>query len=253
MSQRNRVISCVGSGVWGVGRPPPAACNKVRLSEPPDNTLVLLQTAHHHSGQFAVGRKPFPGRKGTMTIFEASTRVPTILVVAVPVVTLLVMLWALAVANDRNPLPFPDRDYHVFTARSEAGLIVLEEIMQRHGHDPRFRADSEGVMRTIFSNGTIINHAQPHILASLGDPSAALGFVVQDPDASAREVAALLRSRGFQANAIHGAEPGLPIAFVSTDALSGAALVFRKHLLQMGKRPDKWTSRALAVEASRPE
>lgn len=188
-----------------------------------------------------------------MRIFKASTRVPTILVVAVPVVTLLVMIWAMAVANDRNPLPFPDRDYHVFTAKSESGLIVLEEIMQLHGHDPRFRADSKGVQRTIFSNGTIINHAQPQLLATLGDPSAALGFVVQDPDASAREVAALLRSRGFQADAIHGAEPGLPIAFVRTDALSGAALVFRKHLLQMGRRPDKWTSRALAVEASQPK
>ncbi len=188
-----------------------------------------------------------------MRIFKASTRVPTILVIALPVVTLLVLVWAMAVANDRNPLPFPDRDYHVFTARSEAGLIVLEEIMQLHGHHPRFRADSEGVLRTIFANGTIINHAQPRMLALLGDPSGALGFVVPDPDASAREVAALLRSRGFQAEAIHGAEPGLPIAFVRTDALSGTALVFRKHVLQMGARPDKWTTRALAVEASRPE
>jgi hypothetical protein len=188
-----------------------------------------------------------------MRIFKASTRVPTILVVAVPVATLLLMIWAMAVATDRNPLPIPDRDYHVFTAKSEAGLVVLEEIMHLHGHDPRFRADTEGVQRTIFSNGTIINHAQPQLLATLGEPSAALGFVVQDPDASAREVAALLRSRGFQADAIHGAEPGLPIAFVRTDALSGAALVFRKHVLRMGSRPDKWTPRTLAVGASQPE
>jgi hypothetical protein len=188
-----------------------------------------------------------------MRIFKASTRVPTILVVTVPVVTVLVMLWAMAVANDRNPLPFPDRDYHVFTARSEAGMIVLEEIMRDHGHRPRFRADSDGVLRTIFSNGTIINHVQPQLLATLGDPSAALGFVVADPDASAREVAALLQTRGFQADAIHGAEPGLPIAFVRTDALQGAVLVFRKHVLQMGTPPDKWTARALAVEASQPQ
>jgi hypothetical protein len=188
-----------------------------------------------------------------MRIFKASTRVPTILVIAVPVVTILVMIWTMAVANDRNPLPIPDRDYHVFTAESEKGMMALEEIMQLHGHDPRFRADSEGVLRTIFSNGTIINHAQPRVLATLGNPSAALGFVVQDPDASAREVAALLRSRGFRADAIHGAEPGLPIAFVRTDALTGAALVFRKHVLQMGSRPDKWTPRTLAVEEPLPD
>jgi hypothetical protein len=188
-----------------------------------------------------------------MRILKATTRVPTILVVTVPIATLLVTIWGIAVARDRNPLPFPDRDYHVFTANSEAGLIALEEIMQLHGHAPRFRADTEGVQRTIFSNGTIINHAQPQLLATLGHPSAALGFVVRNPDASAREVAALLRSRGFQARAIHGAEPGLPIAFVRTDALTGTALVFRKHVLQIGRRPDQWSSRVLAVEESQPE
>jgi hypothetical protein len=45
----------------------------------------------------------------------------------------------------------------------------------------------------------------------------------------------------------------LPIAFVRTDALTGTALVFRKHVLQMGRRPDQWSSRVLAVEASQPE
>lgn len=188
-----------------------------------------------------------------MRILKATTRVPTILVVAVPIATLLVTIWAIAIAQDRNPLPFPDRDYHVFTAKSEAGLIALEEIMRSHGHAPRFRADSEGVQRTIFSNGTIINHPKPHLLAALGNPAAALGFVVRDPDASAREVAALLRSRGFQAEAIHDAEPGLPIAFVKTDALSGTALVFRKHILQMGARPDNWASRVPAAKTSQPE
>lgn len=189
----------------------------------------------------------------SMRILTASIRVPTVLVVTTPIVTLLVAIWAIAVARDRNPLPFPDRDYQIFTASSEAGLIALEEVMQLHGQQPRFRADSKGVQRTIFSNGTILNHTQPQLLATLGDPSGALGFVVRDPDASAREVAALLRRRGFEAESIHGAEPGLPIAFVRTDALKGTALVFRKHMLQMGRRPDKWTSRVLAVEGSQQE
>jgi len=224
----------------------------VRLAEAPDNAIILRKPRTTIPSRCSP-TQVFSNRRGTMRIFKAYSRVPTILVVAVPVVTLLVTLWAMAVANDRNPLPFPDRDYHVFTAKSEAGLIVLEEIMQLHGHDPRFRADSKGVLRTIFSNGTIINHAKPQMLTTLGDPSAALGFVVQDPDASARDVAALLQSRGFQAEAVYGAEPGLPISFVKTDALSGSVLVFRKHLLQMGTPPDKWTSRALAVKASPPD
>ncbi len=189
----------------------------------------------------------------SLRIFTASTKVPTVLVVMLPIVTLLAVLWAIAVANDRNPLPFPDRDYHVFSASSEAGLIALEEVMQLQGQRPRFRADSKGVQRTIFASGTIINHSQPEMLATLGDPSGALGFVVDDPDSSAREVAALLRSRGFEAEPIYNAEPGLPIAFVKTDALKGTALVFRKHLLQMGAQPDKWTARVLSAQGSGKE
>jgi hypothetical protein len=185
---------------------------------------------------------------GIRRLVSGSVPVPTALVVAAPIVALLLLAWTVAVANDRNPLPLPDRHYHVFTASSEAGLIALEEVMRIHGQQPRFRADTEGVQRTIFANGTIINHTDPQLLASLGGPVGALGFVVRDPDASAREVAALLRNRGFEAEAIHGAEPGLPIAFVRTDALSGTALVFRKHALRMGARPDNWTARVPAPE-----
>ena len=60
--------------------------------------------------------------------------------------------------------------------------------------------------------------------------------------ATARQVAMQLKRRGFQAASIHDAEPGLPIAFVRTDALSGSLLVFRKH-----KADDK----VLFIDASR--
>ena len=79
---------------------------------------------------------------------------------------------------------------------------------------------------------------------ALGPHGAALGFVVDDPDATARRVAQQLKVRGFQATSIHGAEPGLPIAFVRTNVLSGSVLVFRKHMLRMGAKPDAWTPRS---------
>lgn len=181
-----------------------------------------------------------------MSALEHLTRpvkVPMLLAVLVPVVTLLIGLWALALAFDRNPLPFPDRHYHVFSASSEQGLIALEDVMRSQGHRPRFRVDSERVQRTIFANGTIVNHPDAQTLAALGDAGSALGFVVADPDEAARQVAAMLRDKGFASEAIHDAEPGLPIAFVRTEALSGSILVFRKHVLNMGARPDAWTPR----------
>lgn len=175
-------------------------------------------------------------------------QVPLVLVILVPLLALMTGLWALAVAHDRNPLPFPDRHYHVFSASSEGALIALEDVMQSHGLRPRFRADSSHVQRTIFANGTIINHPDAQTLDELAGAGAALGFVVADPDASARQVAAALRGRGFRATSIHDLEPGLPIAFVRTDALHGSVVVFRKHVLKMGRRPDSWTPRRAAPE-----
>jgi hypothetical protein len=153
------------------------------------------------------------------------------------------MLWAIAVANDRNPLPFPDRHYHVHSVSSTAALVALEDLMREHGNPPRFRADGPGVQRTIFASGSIINQPGTSMFTLLGEPGAALGLVVADPDASARAVAVRFRELGFQAESIHDAEPGLPIAFVRTDALIGSIIVFRKPMLRMGKAPDRWTAR----------
>ena len=172
-----------------------------------------------------------------------SVQVPLFIAILVPLATLLLGLWTLALAYDRNPLPFPDRDYQVFSASSVEALVAMEDVMQSLGQRPRFRADSLNVQRTIFASGTIINQPDPGMLELLGSHGAALGFVVDDPDATARQVAMQLKRRGFQAASIHGAEPGLPIAFVRTDALSGSVLVFRKHMLRMGAKPDPWTSR----------
>lgn len=172
-----------------------------------------------------------------------SIQVPLFVAILVPLATLLLGLWTFALAYDRNPFPFPDRDYQVFSASSAKALMAMEDVMQSLGQRPRFRADSPNVQRTIFASGTIINQPDPRMFDLLGPHGAALGFVVDDPDATARQIAKQLQDRGFQATSIHGAEPGLPIAFVRTDALADSVLVFRKHMLRMGAKPDAWTPR----------
>ena len=172
-----------------------------------------------------------------------SVQVPLFLAILFPLVTVLLGAWTLALAYDRNPLPFPDRDYQVFSTPSTEALVAMEDVMASLGQRPRFRVDSPNVQRTIFASGTIINRPDPRMLETLGTPGAALGFVVDDPDATARRVAQQLQGQGFQAVSIHGAEPGFPIAFVRTEALSGSVLVFRKHVLRMGAKPDAWTPR----------
>jgi hypothetical protein len=176
-------------------------------------------------------------------MFSGATLVPNVLILVCGVAVLLLIAYLVALIADRNPLPFPDRDYHVFSASSRPALVALERLMQQFGHVPRFRIDSEQVDRTVFSNGTIINHPLPQISATLGNIGGALGFVVDDPNRAARESALLLQRAGFEADVILDAEPGLPIAFVKTNALISGALVFRKHVLKMGQKPPAWTPR----------
>jgi hypothetical protein len=82
-------------------------------------------------------------------------------------------------------------------------------------------------------DGTIINSSPPEVMQKLGTPSASIGLVSGDPEASAREAARFLQSRGYQARVVLDAEPALPIAFVVTDAMVGTVLNFRKHVSQM--------------------
>ncbi|MFG0313547.1 MAG: hypothetical protein ACF8LL_05105 [Phycisphaerales bacterium] len=177
------------------------------------------------------------------SLFAGSVELPKVVLWLLIVALVGAAAFAGALATDRNPLPFPDRDYHVFSASSLQGLVALEEVMAAHGNRPRFRIDSENVDRTVFYNGTIINSPQGAILEQLKNPAGALGFVVPDPDEAAEQAAELLRRHGFEAEVVRNAEPGLPITFVTTDALLGAALVYRKHVLRMGPPPPAWTPR----------
>jgi len=177
-------------------------------------------------------------------MLTGATLVPNIAILIGALGVLLLVAFLVALMTDRNPLPFPDRYYHVFSASSLAALVALERLMQTFGHRPRFRIDSDEVDRTVFSNGTIINHPHARISTVLGNPAGAIGFVVRDPVRAAREAAQLLASAGFEAEVILDAEPGLPIAFVKTNALISGALVFRKHVLAMGQKPPAWTRRA---------
>ena len=77
-------------------------------------------------------------------MFSRKTAVPTVLVYLVALVVLGLVAFLVALVTDRNPLPFPDRDYHVFSASSPEALVALEQLMQIQGHRPRFRIDSPG-------------------------------------------------------------------------------------------------------------
>jgi orotate phosphoribosyltransferase-like protein len=85
-------------------------------------------------------------------------------------------------------------------------------------------------------DGTIINHSPPAIVRKVGGATACIGLVAADPTAAARHGASILRSRGFSADVVVGVEPGMPVAFLVTNALAGSCLNFRPHVIHMLSR-----------------
>ena len=102
-----------------------------------------------------------------------------------------------------------------------------------HGVNERFRFDTGGVLRSIMWDGTIINHSSAEVVQKLGAATSSIGLVAKDPEASAKDAAEFLRSRGFQAQVVLDVEPGLPIAFVTSDAMAGTVVNFRKHVIHL--------------------
>lgn len=141
------------------------------------------------------------------------------------------------IMQGRNPLPFPDHGSRIFTAASPEAKQAIVELMEQYGVHERFQANSGGVLRSIFYDGTIINRSPEAIVAKLGNSHACIGLVADEPLASARSAAEFLKQRGFSANVVEEIEPGLPIAFVLTDALPGTAINFRPHVTKM-PRPE---------------
>jgi hypothetical protein len=132
----------------------------------------------------------------------------------------------------RNPFPIPDRGSRIFSATSPEAKHVIVELLAQHGVDERFQANSSGLHRSIMWDGTIIN-SSPGSYAEARSPSASIGLVSSDPEASARAAARFLQSRGYRARVVLDAEPALPIVFVVTDAMLGTVFNFRKHVSQM--------------------
>ncbi|MGY6661076.1 MAG: hypothetical protein ACXIVO_02035 [Glycocaulis sp.] len=159
--------------------------------------------------------------------------VPKWLIGVVAVIFIGFAVWTSLLLTGRNPLPFPDFGSRIYSASSPEAKEVVVEILRRHGIYERFQVNTDGVLRSIMMDGTIINHPTPEVFERVGSAAACIGLVSNDPETSAAEAAALLRDAGFSGEVLLDAEPGLPIAFVLTDALNGSCLNFRPHITRM--------------------
>ncbi|VXC03078.1 conserved hypothetical protein [Luteimonas sp. 9C] len=142
-------------------------------------------------------------------------------------------VWTWLLANGRNPLPFPDRGSRIFAAASPEAKAAIVDVLARNGLQERIRVDTDGVLRSILFDGTIVNWSAPGVTRRLQGATSAIGLVADDPLASAEEAAGVLRSHGFRADVVQHVEPDMPVVFLLTDAMPGTALNFRRHVIHM--------------------
>jgi hypothetical protein len=143
--------------------------------------------------------------------------------------------WSFLLTTGRNPLPFPDHGSRIFSAASPQAKDAIVALLAQHGLRERFQFNTDGVVRSILWDGTIINHSSAEVAQKLGSASSSIGLVADDPVASANHAAEFLRSRGFEARVVLDAEPELPIAFVVSNAMPGTVINFRKHVIHLPK------------------
>ncbi len=151
------------------------------------------------------------------------------------------LVWAIAVTVFcfvRNPLPFPDRGHRCFAVPNERAAAVVTTILGRFGGVPeRFTFDSGPTHQTLlWDNTTVIIHFD-QVVRDRGLAMNALSTVVRHPTASAREAATLLQQQGFSATMTDDVDPdvGDKLVLLASDAFEGWVMVFRRHILAMGK------------------
>jgi hypothetical protein len=156
---------------------------------------------------------------------------------------LIVLIWGAIVTFlwlVYNPLPFPDRGHRCFAVPDEKTAKLVVSILAKFGRlKEHFTFDPEQTHQTLLSDNTtvIISQDEGHnpILALNS-----LSIVVSNPKKSAQEAAHLLKTAGFETYVHLSAMPEIEgkVVILESDAFLSWVLVFRRHILAMGKPPN---------------
>lgn len=157
------------------------------------------------------------------------------------VLFVIAVVWAITVTVFcfyKNPLPFPDRGHRCFAVPNEKAAEVTIRILDKIGGlSERFTFDAGSTHQTLLWDNTtvIIRHDEVQ-----NDPNG-LSVAVSNPKDSALKAADMLKQGGFTAIIRDDIMPELGNKFVllESDAFDGWVLVFRRHVLVLGKSPNQ--------------
>ena len=144
----------------------------------------------------------------------------------------------------RGPVPIIDDGSAIFAASDAKAHRDLVEVLQGVGLRPQRQRHTSAVRRVIYhGGGLIINWTAPEVHQRMGKPACGLGIVSRYPLQTAESIATALRAKGHEARVVTDFEPEAPrgsLVAVHTDALLNGAIIVRRHLLRMGKPPERY-------------
>jgi hypothetical protein len=152
-----------------------------------------------------------------------------------PALLIVSVVWAVTatIMVLRNPLPFPDRGHRLFGVPDLKAQAVVLRILDEARLPLRFEFQTGPSRQALlWDNTTVIHCVDP----SFGHSGTALSVAVRDPEEAARTAAARLEEAGYSVRRLEGVDVDLPqnhLIVLTSDALLGWALVFRRHLLKM--------------------
>lgn len=132
------------------------------------------------------------------------------------------------------PIPVPDRGHRCFPVPNEAVAEIIAGILAQHGLAEQFTFSSGGTNQCVVGGDTVLFWCNEQ-LRSMGLDKSVLSVPVQDPVKAAHQAKDALWAAGFEVK-VHDALPGMERKLVVVEiAELDWLLVFRRHLLRMGR------------------
>lgn len=155
----------------------------------------------------------------------------SIIIAVLSVWAILATLYALYLRS-----PLNDHGHRLYGVNSQDAQKVLGEIaMEVVGLKRQVTFDIGDSKQVVYDNGSFVLHKMDDERLS----STAASFVVNDPTSSATLAIDMLQNAGFSAELFIPFPSMLgKIVVVKTNATDGWDLVFRKHLVLLGEKPE---------------
>ena len=138
----------------------------------------------------------------------------------------------------KGPIPFRDIGHRIFLVPNDKAARAVADVLGRTADmGERFTFDSGPTHQTLLSDGGTVLMSFDEEMYDRGLAMNGMSYAVSDPFKAAGTAVELLKQYGFKAEVHCDVDPALgdKLVLVTTDALCGAAIVFRRHVLRLGR------------------